>query len=143
MPPTEPWPDDRFLCRMYALFAAVGTLVMGTLAVAFVVRDAAAGPIGVVTDFLHDATRNLASCFVYTDLALTWAALGAYMVIEARRRRIRHVWAYLVGGPALALIASFSLFMYVRQRRIAASRTAATPPPVATPTAHARKEPQR
>ncbi|WP_051836825.1 DUF2834 domain-containing protein [Streptomyces sp. NRRL WC-3742] len=141
MPPTEPWADDRFLCRMYAVFAAIGTLVMGTLAVAFVLRHAEDGPIGVMDDFLRDATHNLASCFVYADLALIWAALGAYQIIEARRWRIRHVWAYIVGAPALALIASFSIFMYVRQRRIAAART--TPAPQPAPAAPAVKEPQR
>ncbi|MFJ2580733.1 DUF2834 domain-containing protein [Kitasatospora aureofaciens] len=142
MPPTEAWANDRSLCRMYALFAAAGTLVMGTLAVTFVVRNADAGPIGVMRNFLRDATHNLASCFIYADLALIWAALGAYMIIEARRWRIRHVWAYIVGAPALALIVSFSVFMYVRQRRIAATRTP-TPQPTPAPAAPATKEPQR
>ncbi|MFJ9696317.1 DUF2834 domain-containing protein [Kitasatospora sp. NPDC101183] len=138
MPPTEPrpgprpGPGDAFLCRMYAVFTAVGTLVMGAMAVAFVLDHAEDGPLGVMDDFLRDATHSLASCFVYADLALIWAALGAYQVIEARRWRIRHVWAYIVGAPALALIASFSLFMYVRQRRIAAARTAPGPSAPAT-----------
>ncbi|MFF2650514.1 DUF2834 domain-containing protein [Streptomyces sp. NPDC058045] len=143
MPPSEPWADDRFLCRMYAVFAVIGTLVMGTMAVLFVIRNAGSGPIGVVEDFLRDATVNLATCFVYADLVLIWAALAAYMIIEARRWGIRHVWAYIVGAPALALIASFSIFMYVRQRRIAAARTTSTPQPVPAPAAPAGKEPQR
>ncbi|MFB7376491.1 DUF2834 domain-containing protein [Kitasatospora purpeofusca] len=122
MRPPEPHERDRRLRLMYALCAAAGFLVMATMAVTFVVRNADAGPWGVMRNFLRDATGNLASDFVYADLALTWAALGAFMVVEARRWRIRHVWAYIVGAPALALVVSFSVFMYVRQSRIAAAR---------------------
>ncbi|MER0241099.1 DUF2834 domain-containing protein [Streptomyces sp. HSW2009] len=116
-------PDrDRALCVLYGASALVGAAVMGTLAVLFVVRNADAGPGGVVTHFLRDATTNLAAQFIYADLVLTWAALGAYMIVEGRRFGIRHVWAYIVGAPLLALIASYGLFMLVRQLKIAALR---------------------
>ncbi|WP_234370938.1 DUF2834 domain-containing protein [Streptomyces sp. XY431] len=153
MRPPEPHQRDRRLRLMYALCGGAGFLVMATMAVTFVVRNADAGPWGVMRNFLRDATGNLASDFVYADLALTWAALGAFMVVEARRWRIRHVWAYIVGAPALALVVSFSVFMYVRQSRIAAARGAVPVPdsPAATgfPTATvpatvpASKGPQR
>ncbi|MFB8242804.1 DUF2834 domain-containing protein [Kitasatospora purpeofusca] len=153
MRPPEPHRRDRRLRLMYALCAAAGFLVMATMAVTFVVRNADAGPWGVMRNFLRDATGNLASDFVYADLALTWAALGAFMVVEARRWRIRHVWAYIVGAPALALVVSFSVFMYVRQSRIAAARGAVpdspvpdspVPAPVPVPaTVPASKGPQR
>lgn len=125
---------DRRLCQLYAATALVGGAIMGTMAVLFVVRNADAGPVGVVENFLRDATTNLASQFVYADLVLVWAALGAYMIIEGRRHGIRHVWAYIVGAPALALVVSFGVFMYVRQLRIAAARPTAEPIPTPTPT---------
>ncbi|MGY3204780.1 DUF2834 domain-containing protein [Streptomyces sp. TE5632] len=115
---------DRSLCVLYGVSALIGAAVMGTLAVMFVVQNADAGPGGVVTNFLRDATSNLASQFIYADLVLTWAALGAYMIVEGRRFGIRHVWAYIVGAPLLALIASYGLFMLVRQLKIAAARDA-------------------
>ncbi|MGK5638779.1 DUF2834 domain-containing protein [Streptomyces sp. URMC 126] len=118
---------DRALCVLYGTTALVGCCVMGAMAVAFVVGHADSGPTGVVTDFLRDATANLASRFVYADLVLTWAALGAYMIVEGRRFGIRHVWAYIVGAPLLALIASYGLFMLVRQLRIAAAGDAEDP----------------
>ncbi|TVL91145.1 DUF2834 domain-containing protein [Streptomyces sp. SAJ15] len=111
---------DRALCVLYGLFALGGCLVMGTMAVVFVVRNADAGPLGVIENFLDDATRTAASRFVYADLVLIWAALGAFMISEARRLGIRHVWAYIVGAPVLALIVSFSVFMCVRQVKLAA-----------------------
>ncbi|MBB1256019.1 DUF2834 domain-containing protein [Streptomyces sp. OF3] len=95
---------------------------MGAMAVTFVIQNIDDGPLGVVVNFLRDALTNLAARFVYGDLVLIWAALGVFMIVEGRRYRIRHVWAYIVGAPALALAVSFPLFMYVRQLRIAAER---------------------
>ncbi|MBT2447650.1 DUF2834 domain-containing protein [Streptomyces sp. ISL-43] len=112
---------DRALCLFYGLFSAAGSCVMGALAVDFVVDNIHDGPFGVIRNFLRDALTNPAARFVYADLFLIWAALAAFMVVEARRFGIRHVWAYIIGAPALALCASFTAFMYVRQLKIAAA----------------------
>lgn len=137
MPPSEVSGQDRTLCRVYGLFALGGGLVMGAQAVAFVVQESDAGPLGIVSNFLRYATVNAATVFVYADLVLVWAVLAVFMVVEGRRHRIAHVWAYIVGAPALALVASFCAFMYVRQLRIAAARgrdTAVPPAGHRTPT---------
>ncbi|MFD6889787.1 DUF2834 domain-containing protein [Streptomyces sp. NPDC059957] len=115
---------DRALCFLYGASALIGLCVMGTMAVTFVVQNADAGAMGVVENFLRDSTTNLASQFVYMDLVLVWAAVGAYMIVEGRRFGIRHVWAYIVGAPAIALIVTYGLFMLVRQLKIAALREA-------------------
>ncbi|MFD5146003.1 DUF2834 domain-containing protein [Streptomyces sp. NPDC058401] len=115
---------DRALCFLYGASALIGLIVMGWMAVAFVVQNADAGALGVVENFLRDSTTNLATQFVYMDLVLTWAAVGAYMIVEGRRYGIRHVWAYIVGAPAIALIVTYGLFMLVRQLKIAALREA-------------------
>ncbi|RPK89888.1 MULTISPECIES: DUF2834 domain-containing protein [Streptomyces] len=137
MPPSDLSGQDRALCLTYGLFALGGGLVMGAQAVAFVVRESDAGPLGIVRNFLRDATVNAATVFVYADLVLVWAALAVFMIVEGRRHGIAHVWAYIVGAPALALVASFCAFMYVRQLKIAAARgsgTEAAPPGHRTPT---------
>ncbi|WP_407836391.1 DUF2834 domain-containing protein [Streptomyces sp. DSM 116496] len=115
---------DRALCVLYGTSALIGLIIMGWMAVAFVVQNADAGALGVVENFLRDSTTNLATQFVYMDLVLTWAAVGAYMIVESRRFGIRHVWAYIVGAPAIALIVTYGLFMLVRQLKIAALREA-------------------
>lgn len=115
---------DRALCFLYGASALIGLVVMGTMAVVFVVQNADAGVFGVVENFLRDSTTNLASQFVYADLVLVWAAVGAYMIVEGRRYGIKHVWAYIVGAPAIALIVTYGLFMLVRQLKIAALRGA-------------------
>ncbi|MGW1071750.1 DUF2834 domain-containing protein [Streptomyces sp. NPDC002537] len=114
---------DRSLCVFYGLFTVAGFVVMGWMAVAYVLEPHDGGPVGVVRDFLHDATTNLASQFVYADLTLVWIALAGFMIAEARRLGIRYVWAYIIGAPVLALCVSFTLFMLVRQLK----KTAAAP----------------
>lgn len=118
---------DRALCVLYGASALIGLGVMGVMAVTFVVQNADAGAAGVVENFLRDSTTNLASRFVYMDLVLVWAAVGAYMIVEGRRYGIRHVWAYIVGAPAIALIVTYGLFMLVRQLKIAALRGEGAP----------------
>ncbi|MFG2503310.1 DUF2834 domain-containing protein [Streptomyces sp. NPDC048441] len=124
---------DRALCILYGLSAVIGLGIMGTMAVAFVVQNADAGFLGVMENFLRDATSNLATQFVYADLVLVWAALGAYMIVEGRRHGIRHVWAYIVGAPVIALIVTYGLFMLVRQLKIAAARDTGGPPSAGHP----------
>jgi hypothetical protein len=43
------------------------------------------------------------------------------MVIEARKRGVRFVWLYLLGGALIAISVTFPLFLIARERRIAAS----------------------
>lgn len=119
---------DRALCMFYGLFSAAGSCVMGVLAVDFVVDNIHDGPFGVIRNFMRDALTNPAAQFIYADLFLIWAALAGFMVVEARRHGIRHVWAYIIGAPALALCASFTAFMYVRQLKIAAAGAGAPSP---------------
>ena len=109
---------DRALCVCYGLFTVAGFAVMATLAIAFVVAHSDSGVFGVVGDFLRDALVNPAAAFVYADITLAWLVLAAFMVVEARRLGIRHVWAYIVGAPLLALCVSFPAFMFVRQVKI-------------------------
>ncbi|WP_307808245.1 DUF2834 domain-containing protein [Streptomyces oryzae] len=126
---------DRALCLCYGLFSVGGCLLMGAMAVTYVLDHADGGPLGLVADFLRDATTNLASRFVYADLVLVWIVLAAFMVAEARRLGIRHVWAYIVGAPVLALCVSFPVFMFVRQLKIAAAREKPHPARVRLPAA--------
>ena len=109
---------DRALCVCYGLFAAVGFAIMMSLAVSYVLEHSNSGIFGVAGDFLRDATANPATVFIYADLTLVWIALAAFMVVEARRHRIRYVWAYIIGAPLLALCVSFPAFMFVRQLKL-------------------------
>jgi hypothetical protein len=111
--------SDRVLCVCYGLFTIAGLLVMGGMALAYVLRQGDANLFRVAGDFVHEALSNLAGGFIYADITLVWIALAVFMVHEARRLDIRHVWAYIVAAPLLALAVSFPAFMFVRQLKIA------------------------
>ena len=107
------------MCVFYAVFAAISAVIMVWLAVAFTVKHWEGDFFAPGRSFVDEALSNQAGQFIYADLVLVWAALSVYMVVEGRRVGIRHVWAYIVGAPALALTVSFPLFMLVRQLKIA------------------------
>lgn len=113
---------DRALCLCYGLFTVGGFLLMAWLAVDFVLSHGDGGLLGVVRDFVRDALATSAGVFIYVDLTLVWIALAVFMVAEGRRLGIRHVWAYIVLAPVLALCVSFPAFMFVRQRKIGTRR---------------------
>lgn len=112
---------------------------MTSLIVAFVLEHREDGLFGVVEDFLRDAMTNAASRLIYADLTLVWIALAGFMVVEARRLGIRYVWAYIIGAPLLALCVSFTLFMFIRQLKIASAAKGA-PNPSARLSAESREK---
>lgn len=66
--------------------------------------------------------------------SIGWDVLGValacivFMLAEARRLRIRWVWAYVIGGAAVAISVTFPLFLIARERRLAVlAREAAKP----------------
>ncbi|KRV48196.1 hypothetical protein AQ490_26185 [Wenjunlia vitaminophila] len=118
--------NDRAMCVCYGLLAVAGFVFMSSLAIAYVLENSDRG-LGIVTGFVEEALSNLAGKFIYADLTLVWAMLAVFMVVEGRRLGIRHVWAYIVGAPLLALAVSFPLFMLVRQFKIAATATSTEP----------------
>lgn len=130
---------DRALCLFYGLFTIGGFLAMTSLIVAYVLKHREDGPYGVLEDFLRDAMTNAASRLIYADLTLVWIALAGFMVVEARRLGIRYVWAYIIGAPLLALCVSFTLFMFIRQLKIAYAAKGA-PNPSARLSAESREK---
>jgi hypothetical protein len=45
------------------------------------------------------------------------------VVIEARKHKVRFVWAYIVGGLLVAISAAFPLFLIAREFRMGGSET--------------------
>jgi hypothetical protein len=84
---------------LYGLLTLGGILVATPMAVFFALDHAGDGLSGIIGDFLREATANAATRFVYMDLVLIWIATAAFMVVEARRLGIRHVWAYISAPP--------------------------------------------
>jgi hypothetical protein len=65
-----------------------------------------------------DTKATPASRFITADILLFGLAASILMVIEARRRNVRMVWAYIVGGVLFGMSTSFPLFLLARELRI-------------------------
>jgi hypothetical protein len=53
------------------------------------------------------------------DLLVVAVAGSALMIFEAKRLRIKYVWAYIVGSGVTAFAFTFPLFLAMRERRLA------------------------
>jgi len=53
------------------------------------------------------------------DLLVVAVAGSALMIFEAKRLRIKYVWAYIIGSGVTAFAFTFPLFLAMRERRLA------------------------
>ncbi len=58
-------------------------------------------------------------------------AAVVFMVLDARRLRIRYVWLYVVGAALIAISVTFPLYLIARERRLAAAGDDLPPLPAA------------
>ena len=75
---------------------------------------------GGLTGFVRDAWANHAAASLGNDVLLVALAAAIFMVVEARRLGIRHVWVFIALAAVVAISVSFPLFLLVRERRLAA-----------------------
>jgi hypothetical protein len=80
-------------------------------------------PAGFLVDFLDDSKVTPASRSLTVDIVLFFLAAAIFMVIEARKHRVRFVWAYIVGGLTIAISVTFPLFLIARELRIGRDTT--------------------
>ena len=105
--------STRVLCGCYAAIALAALIATWSQNVAYL-----GDPAGFVTDFVADLSATPASRSFSADLLLVSAAASVMMVSEARRHRIRFVWAYIVLGALIAISVTFPLFLIARELRI-------------------------
>lgn len=118
-------PRDKTLCAVYAIIAAGALIATWSQNIRFFAQDDNGGLGG----FLRDAWANPAAASLSNDVLFVALAAAVFMVVESRRLGIRHVWIFLAGSLLVAISVAFPLFLLVRQRALAATRTAAAPPP--------------
>lgn len=69
--------------------------------------------------FIADAFANDAAGSLGADI-LVAATVGMFwMVVEARKLAMRHVWIYVVIASVVAFAAAFPLFLFMRELRMA------------------------
>ena len=111
------------LCWVYAL-AALGALVATWSQNLAFLASSAGGGAGA---FLRAAYANPARASLSNDLFFLCFTAVVWMVIEARRHRIRFVWVYVALSFLVAISVSFPLFLIARERRLAAESAPAEP----------------
>jgi cell division protein FtsW (lipid II flippase) len=118
------------LAVVYLLLAAVG-LVMTWSANIRVMTEG--------RDFLADLSAGgPAVSSLSWDLLIAAVASVVFIIVEGRRLRMRHVWAYLVLVPLVAFAVALPLFLAAREMRVTArDRADATASPNPTDRADA------
>jgi uncharacterized membrane protein (UPF0182 family) len=103
----------KLLCVFYGLVAVVA--LFATWSQNLTYSGNAAEIFGA---FWTDTKVNAASRSITVDIGLFLLAATGFMVTEARRIRIRFVWAYVVLGVLIAISVTFPLFMIARELRL-------------------------
>ncbi len=106
-----------------ALYAAVAVLALyftWSNNLAFISANPDAGIMG----FVEATTVNAAAASISWDLTFLLASCFIFMAVEARKHRIRFVWAYYLLSFMIAVAVMFPLFMIARELRMAANEKA-------------------
>jgi hypothetical protein len=110
--------SSKVLCAVYGAIALVA--LIGTWSQNAAYFD---NPGGFLVEFVNDSKVTPASRSLSVDIVLFFLAAAILMVIEARKHRIRFVWAYIVGGLAIAISVTFPLFLIARELRVGKTET--------------------
>jgi len=106
--------NRRILCGVYALIAAAALIATWSQNLTYL-----HSPSGFLNSFLDDLKVNAAARSITVDILLFFLAAAIFMVLEARKRGIPYVWAYIVGGMLIAISVTFPLFLIARERKLA------------------------
>ncbi|AFM16874.1 Protein of unknown function (DUF2834) [Mycolicibacterium chubuense NBB4] len=104
---------SRVLCGVYALIAVAALIATWSQNVAYL-----HSPASFLVDFLTDSKANPGSRSLTVDISLLFLSAGILIVIEARKHGVRFVWAYIIGGFAIAISVTFPLFLIARELRM-------------------------
>lgn len=75
---------------------------------------------GTAYGFLTEGYANHVAASLINDLWFLLAAAFVFMVVDARRNGVRHVWLYLVLSFATAVSVMFPLYLIARERKLQA-----------------------
>ena len=109
--------SHRALCVAYAIIA--GLALIGTWGNNLPYVHL--GFLGGNAAFWLDTLANPASRSITIDLFFLFLAVFIWMILEARRLRMRGVWLYLVFGLLIAVSVAVPIFLIHRERTLAAS----------------------
>ncbi len=106
--------NKKLLCWLYALISLAALYATWSHNIAFGAQPDSGGALG----FIHALYVNHASASIANDLIFFVLSAAIFMIIEARRLKIRFVWAYLFFSLIIAIAVVFPLFLIVRQIKL-------------------------
>ena len=105
--------SSKVLCGVYGAIAIAALIATWSQNIAYFDN-----PGGFLLDFLNDSKVTPASRSLTVDILLFGFAAVILMVIEARKHGVRFVWAYILGGLAIAISVTFPLFLIARELHV-------------------------
>jgi ABC-type Fe3+-siderophore transport system permease subunit len=106
---------------VYAVLAVAGAVLPWY----FNLQLASSGGLGL-SSFLAGVFANPASSSIGVDILVGATAFNVWMVTEARRLRMKHVWVYLVLTFLVAFACACPLFLLMRERKLREQKAAGT-----------------
>ncbi len=101
----------------YLVLAVAGFLATGYFNLRFIEES---GGAFSVLDFFRGGYVNSAAASISNDLLVGTTTFLLWSFAEARRLAMRRWWVYLLLTFTLAFAFAFPLFLFVRERRLAA-----------------------
>lgn len=106
---TRDWTPLAFVYLLLAVAGLIGTWWFNVLAIV------------QMADFIGDLVRSgPAVSSITVDLLVVALAGSVFIIVEARRLRMRFGWLYVAASALTAFAFTFPLFLAMRQRRLTA-----------------------
>ncbi|MEM9482069.1 MAG: DUF2834 domain-containing protein [Cyanobacteria bacterium P01_F01_bin.116] len=114
---------NRVRQAIYAAMTLAGALWPGYFLAQFIkaTKDSADSLPFDLPAFIEQVWANSASSFIAADLTIVLVLAIAFMVTEGRRLKIKFWGIYIPLIFAISFAFGFSLFMFVRERKLAES----------------------
>ena len=105
-----PW-----LAWLYLALSVAGAILPWLANLEFIRQSGAPFNLGL---FIAQANANPAAQSLSRDLLIGATAFTVWMVVEAKRLQIKHVWVALLASFGLAFACGAPLFLFLRERRL-------------------------
>jgi Terpene cyclase DEP1 len=96
----------------YLVLALVGAVWPWTFNLAFMAAHPGTFDVAL---FVREAFSTPAGGSLSADILIVALAGSVWMIVEARRLKMRFVWAYLVYGTLIAFASALPLFLFMRE----------------------------
>lgn len=110
--------NEKILCWVYAVIALAALVATWTNNIAFFAQP----ENREVMSFVQALYQNHASASITNDILLFGLAAFIFMVHEAKRLAVPHVWVYILLSCLVAVSVMFPLFLIARQVAVAKQR---------------------